>query len=139
MINNQLGDNHLALKHNMEAIKHEVKTIGDPHARDSNSYRRAAVQTISTGGSHEKARALMDTARAIEKKRAVLPTTEKTNQLLMMMFDRRGDAAAELQREAEVRRKQLEEEEAAMKSGDVTHLLAKVRARQDALKKNDDD
>ena len=35
MINNQIGDNHLALKHNLEAIRTEVKTIGDPHARDS--------------------------------------------------------------------------------------------------------
>ena len=95
---------------------------------------------ISTGGSHDEAQALMDTARAIEKKRAVLPTTERTNQILMMMFERRrGDAAAELKREAEARRKQLEEEEAAMKSGDVTQLLAKVRAKQDALKKDDDD
>ena len=81
----------------------------------------------------------MDTARAIEKKRAVLPTTERTNQILMMMFERRGDAAAELQREAETRRKQLEEEEAAMKSGDVGVLLEKVRVKQDALKRDDDD
>ena len=139
MINNQLGDNHLALKHNMTSIRNEVKSIADPYSRDSKSYRRAAVQLISTGGSHEEARAMMDTARAIEKKRAVLPTTERTNQILLMMFERRGDAAKELEREAEKRRIQLEEEEAAMKSGDVGALLEKVRAKQNALKAKDDD
>jgi len=139
MINNQLGDNHLALKHNMTSIRNEVKSIADPYARDSKSYRRAAVQLISTGGSHEEARAMMDTARAIEKKRAVLPTTERTNQILLMMFERRGDAAKELEREAEKRRIQLEEEEAAMKSGDVGALLEKVRAKQNALMAKDDD
>lgn len=81
----------------------------------------------------------MDTARAIERKRAVLPTSEKTAQVLLMMFDRRGNAEAELRREQEERNRRLAEEDAALKSGDISVLLASVRAKQENLKRKDDD
>lgn len=81
----------------------------------------------------------MDTARAIERKRAVLPTSQKTAEVLLMMFDRRGNAEAELKREEEERNRKLAEEEAAMKSGDVSTLLASVRAKQANLKSTGDD
>ncbi len=139
MLNNQLGDVHSALKHNIDSIKIESKRESDPHRRDSRAYRRAATQLISTGGKREEAHALMDTARAIERKRAVLPTSQKTAEVLLMMFDRRGNAEAELKREEEERNRKLAEEEAAMKSGDVSTLLASVRAKQANLKSTGDD
>jgi Tfp pilus assembly protein PilF len=138
-LNNQLGDCHSALAHNMTSIRLEAKKVGNPHARDSKAYRRAAVQMISTGGNREEAMALMDTARAIEKKRAVLPTSEKTAQVLLMMFDRRGNAEEELKRKNAERVRKLAEEDALMKSGDVGVLLASVRAKQNALRKDEED
>ncbi len=124
-LNNTLGDVHTALKHNMKSIQLELKK---PNAtKDTKAFRAAAVQLISTGGSREEAHKLMDCARALEKKRFVLPTTERTNQVLLMMLERRGNAAAELDRQHAKEIQEKEEREAAMRTGDVASLLRKVR------------
>ena len=135
-ISNQTGDVHTALKHNMRSI-HLEKHL-PLHSKDSNAYRRAAVQIISTGGDKSRAMALMDTARAIERKRVQLPTTERTNQLLLQMFERRGNAEGELEREAALQKAAQLEEEEALKNGDLGSLLKRAREKQAAKIKEDD-
>lgn len=135
MINNQLGDTHSALRHNRASIQMESRLPVEK--KDTKAYRAAAVQIISTGGKKEEAYAMMDAARALEKRKFVLPTTERTNQVLLMMLERRGDAVGELERAEAKMRAQRQAEEDALKSGDVMTLLTKARAAN--AQKGEDD
>ena len=132
-LNNTLGDVHSALHHNMASIRMELRKSNEQ--KDTKAYRQAAVQIISTGGDRAEAHKLMDAARALERKRFVLPTTERTNQVLLMMLERRGDALGELERENEKKKQEEADKEAAMRTGDVATLLNKVRDAKEAKKK----
>jgi len=125
---------HSALKHNMTSIRSELRLPNE--RKETKSYRKAAVQIISTGGDRNEAYKLMDCARALENKKFVLPTTERTNQVLLMMLERRGDAVGELERKATAEAAEAEEREAAMRTGDVASLLNKVRDAQEKKKKD---
>ncbi len=130
-IENRLGDVHSALKYNMDAIAMEASL--PPDQRNSKVYRQAAVQIISTGGDRQKAHDLMNTARALEKRRFVLPTTERTNQVLLMMFEKRGSAIGELEKEEEKKKAEEREREEALKGG-VGQLLARIKAADEKKK-----
>jgi len=133
----QLGDVHTALHHNLKAISMESHLA--PEERSTKSYRQAAVQIISTGGDRSEAYRLMDAARALEKKKFVLPTTERTNQVLLMMFERRGNALGDLEREQEKRNQAIRDREEALKGGDISVLLAKIaKAAADRKKARED-
>jgi len=132
-IENQLGDVHTALHHNLKAIQMESKLA--PDQRSTKSYRQAAVQIISTGGDRAEAHRLMDAARALEKRKFVLPTTERTNQVLQMMLERRGNALGDLEREQEKRDQIIRDREEALKGGDINMLLAKIQKAADQRKK----
>jgi tetratricopeptide (TPR) repeat protein len=132
-IQNQLGDVHSALHNNMKSIHMEA---GMPEElRDTKAYRQAAVQIISTGGDRNEAYRLMDSARALEKRKFVLPTTEGTNKVLHMMFERRGNALGELEaEEAKAKQEEIAREE-ALKNFDITKVLNKVKAAEEAKAK----
>ena len=132
-IENQLGDVHTALHHNLKAIQMESKLA--PDQRSTKSYRQAAVQIISTGGDRAEAHRLMDAARALEKRKFVLPTTERTNQVLQMMLERRGNALGDLEREQEKRDQIIRDREEALKGGDINVLLSKIKKAADERKK----
>jgi Tfp pilus assembly protein PilF len=132
-VQNQLGDVHSALHHNYKSIHMESKLPAE--LRDTKAYRQAAVQVISTGGDRNEAFKLMDNARALEKRKFVLPTTERTNQVLQMMFERRGNALGELEREEAKAKEEEREREEALKNFDISKLLAKVKAAQEAKEK----
>jgi tetratricopeptide (TPR) repeat protein len=121
-----LGDSHTSLKHNLQAIEIEEKklaalggldgihsnnprrnTIGNDFVPNTSAYRAAAVQIISKGGSHEEAYALINKARKYEKKQFVLPTTQRTYEIIDKIKARQGDQfkIIEEQRKAEEERK----------------------------------
>jgi tetratricopeptide (TPR) repeat protein len=132
-IQNQLGDVHSALHNNMKSIQMEARMPEE--LRNTKAYRQAAVQIISTGGDRNEAYKLMDSARALEKRKFVLPTTEGTNKVLLMMFERRGNALGELeQEEAKAKQEEIAREE-ALKNFDITKVLNKVKAAEEAKAK----
>lgn len=123
-IKDALGDSQLALKHNQIAIQLEAVSLGQgllhnnnargsstapSHAyssgggnkggMNSSAYRNAAVQIVTRGGDHREAVAYMDVAREIEGRTEVLPTTQRTNEVLTMILKRTGDKKAELDRQ----------------------------------------
>ena len=132
MIHSILGDTHTALKHNLISIQMETADKGaTPHTR---SFRQAAVQMIALGKGKETAHRLMDAARKIEGQKCVLHTTQGTNEMMALMFARRGDASAALEKEKEKEKEKL----ALMQSlanEDVSSVLDRVLKRNKATKK----
>lgn len=97
-IKDAMGDSDSALKHNRIALQLEVgsSSVSKGHCA---AHRATAVQIITRGGDHSEALALMDRARQLEGKKFVLPTTQRTNEVINMIVRRSGDKKAEIERE----------------------------------------
>jgi len=134
-LNANLGDTFTALKHNFESIRLEppvIPAFDQPrprHHQETSAYRAAAVQIISVGGKKEEAHLLMDVARKIEGKKIALSTTERTNELLQMMLQRRGDTEFALKKEAEEAEAKKKQHDAVMASTNMKDLLGSLLGR----------
>lgn len=132
MIQSRLGDTHTALKHNLISIQMETSDpSATPHSR---SFRQAAVQMITLGKDKEAAHRLMDAARKMEGQKCVLHTTQGTNEMMALMFARRGDATIALEAEKAKEKEKLELM-ASLANEDVQSVLDRVLKRNAKGKK----
>jgi len=97
-IKDAMGDSDLALKHNRIALNLESHNLGAGSRGHCAAHRAAAVQIVTRGGDHSEALALMDRARLLEKKELVLPTTQRTMEVINMIVRRSGDRKAEIEK-----------------------------------------
>ena len=122
-VKDALGDTLSALEHNTKAMSIEANIYSTDVSNlpssvkttlNSSAYRSAAIQMITKGGgisqngmsrsiqSQETAVKLITMARSIENKNVILPTTQRTNEILMMIAKRTGDKKAELERDKKI-------------------------------------
>jgi Tfp pilus assembly protein PilF len=93
-IKDAMGDSDQALKHNRIALQLDSGN-GRGHCA---AHRAAAVQIVTRGGDHSEALALMDRARQLEGREFVLPTTQRTKEVINMIVRRSGDKKAEIEK-----------------------------------------
>jgi tetratricopeptide (TPR) repeat protein len=97
-IQNLTGDSRTALAMNLEAINLEKQGHHGGYV-NTDVYRSAAIQSISKGET-EQALQLVRDARAIERKLFQSPTTERTNEILAKIMQRKGDQMQQIEKEA---------------------------------------
>jgi tetratricopeptide (TPR) repeat protein len=106
-----LGDTHTALKHNLESIAiDESKYHQFGIAPNTSAYRAAAVQIISKGGNHDEAHDLIKRARLLEKKKVVLSTSARTEEIINKITAKQAEQMRKLEEQRRA------EEEAKRKS-----------------------
>jgi tetratricopeptide (TPR) repeat protein len=97
-IQNHIGDSRTALAMNLEAIELEKKGHHGGYV-NTTVYRSAAIQSISKG-EQEQALQLVREARQLEQKCYQSPTTERTNEIMAKIIQRKGDKIRQIEKEA---------------------------------------
>ena len=95
-IMDELGDQRAALRHNMEAMRLDIKNRTKPN---SSSYRAAAVQNLVKGGDMKESIKLLSAARKIENKVYECSTTIRTQEIISKIMKRIGDPLDDLEKE----------------------------------------
>lgn len=97
-LQNLTGDSRTALATNLEAIELEKKGYHGGYI-NTDVYRSSAVQSV-TKGDQEQALQLVREARKIEGKLYQSPTTDRTNEIVAKIMQRKGDKVRQIEKEA---------------------------------------
>jgi tetratricopeptide (TPR) repeat protein len=97
-IQNHIGDSRTALTMNLQAIELEKKGHHGGYL-NTDVYRAAAIQSISKGD-QEQALQLVREARQLEQKLFQSPTTDRTNEIIAKITQRKGDKIRQIEKEA---------------------------------------
>lgn len=97
-LQNLTGDSRTALATNLEAIELEKKGYHNGYM-NTDVYRSSAIQSVTKGDS-EQALQLVREARKLEGKLYQSPTTERTNEIVSKIMQRKGDKVRQIEKEA---------------------------------------
>lgn len=97
-LQNLTGDSRTALATNLEAINLERQGYHGGYI-NTDVYRASAVQSV-TKGDKDQALQLVREARLLEGKLYQSPTTQRTNELIAQIIQRKGDKVRQIEKEA---------------------------------------
>lgn len=97
-LQNLTGDSRTALTTNLQAIELEKKGYHNGYI-NTDVYRASAVQSV-TKGDKEQALQLVRDARKLEGKLYQSPTTDRTNEIVAKIMQRKGDKISQIEKEA---------------------------------------
>lgn len=132
------GDTRTAYEHNVLSMRLDIKRSEiDPSFKPNPAaFRAAAVEIIAHKGSKEEACQLMSQARKLEGKKVILPTSQRTIEIINQIQKRQGNKLNALKQQEE-EEKALKERKDAIKSGNVLQILEQERKAADKKMKED--